>query len=80
MTPKQVVNVLDLGYLGVENGFRSNYHLPYHTKRRETTSLSQEEKKYNTIHSKKRIIVEHTISRLKKYRIMSDIFRNKLRK
>jgi hypothetical protein len=25
-------------------------------------------------------VVEHTISRLKKYRIMSDIFRNKLRK
>ena len=24
--------------------------------------------------------MEHTISRLKKYRIMSDIFRNKLRK
>jgi hypothetical protein len=34
----------------------------------------------NTIHSKKRIVVEYTISRLKKYRIMSDIFRNKLRK
>ncbi|MER5175298.1 MAG: transposase family protein, partial [Candidatus Nitrosocosmicus sp.] len=40
----------------------------------------QEEKEYNRIHSKKRIVVEHTISRLKKYRIQSDVFRNKLRK
>jgi hypothetical protein len=32
------------------------------------------------IYSKKRIIVEYTISRLKKYRILADIFRNKLRK
>jgi hypothetical protein len=27
-----------------------------------------------------RIVVEHTICRLKKYRVMSDVFRNRLRK
>jgi hypothetical protein len=42
--------------------------------------VSQEEIDYNRIHAKKRIVVEHTICRLKKYRIMSDTFRNKLRK
>jgi hypothetical protein len=42
--------------------------------------LAEEEIEYNKIHSKKRMIVEHTISRLKKYRIMSDVFKNKLRK
>ncbi len=77
--PKEVVNVVDLGYLGVETDFPEQLSaLPYKKKRNQ--ELSQEEKDYNTIHSKKRIIVEHTISRLKKYRIMSDIFRNKLRK
>jgi len=49
-------------------------------KKKRNLELPQEEKDYNTIHSKKRIIVEHTICRLKKYRIVSDIFRNKLRK
>ena len=49
-------------------------------KKRYQEDLSQEEKEYNKIHSKKRIVIEHTICRLKKYRIMSDIFRNKLRK
>ena len=39
-----------------------------------------EEKDYNKTHSKKRIVIEHTICKLKKYRIMSDVFRNKLRK
>ncbi len=79
VTPsKQVVNVVDLGYLGVEKDFPEQLSaLP--NKRRETKKSYQEEKEYNKIHSKKRIIVEHTISRLKKYRIMSDIFRNKLR-
>ena len=80
MTPKQVVNVLDLGYLGVETDFPEQLSaLPYKKKRNQC--LSQEEKEYNIIHSKKRIVVEHTICRLKKYSgIVSDIFRNKLRK
>ena len=78
--PKQVVNVLDLGYLGVEKDFPEQLSaLPY-KKKRNQKDLSQEEKEYNRIHSKKRIVVEHTISRLKKYRIQSDVFRNKLRK
>ena len=54
--------------------------LPY-KKKRNQEELSQEEKEYNKIHSKKkRIVIEHTICRLKKYRIMNDVFRNKLRK
>ncbi len=80
LTPKQVVNVLDLGYLGVETDFPEQLSaLPYKKKRNQ--DLSQEEKEYNKIHSKKRIIIEHTICRLKKYRIMNnDVFRNRLRK
>ncbi len=77
--PKQVVNVFDLGYLGVEKDFPEQLSiLP--CKKKINSCLSQEEKEYNKIHSKKRIVVEHTISRLKKYRILADVFRNKLRK
>jgi hypothetical protein len=77
--PKEVVNAFDLGYLGVETDFPEQLSaLPYKKKRNQC--LSQEEIKINTIHSKTRIIVEHTISRLKKYRIFADIFRNKLRR
>jgi len=79
LTPKQVVNVFDLGYLGVEKDCPEQLSaLPY--KRKRNCERSVEEKEYNKIHSKKRIVVEHAICRLKKYRIMSDIFRNKLRK
>jgi hypothetical protein len=79
VAPKEVVNVYDLGYLGVEKDFPDQLSaLPYRKKRNQ--DLSQEEKEYNKIHSRKRIVIEHTICRLKKYRIMSDIFRNRLRK
>jgi DDE superfamily endonuclease len=79
ITPKEVVNVYDLEYLGVEKDFPEQLSaLPYRKKRNQ--DLSQEEKEYNKIHSRKRIVIEHTICRLKKYRIMSDTFRNRLRK
>ncbi len=77
--PKEVVNVYDLGYLGVGKDFPEQLSvLPY--KKKKNQCLSQEEKEYNKLHSKKRIVIEHTICRLKKYRIMNDIFRNRLRK
>jgi hypothetical protein len=79
-TPKQVVSVFDLGYLGIEKNFpRQLSALPY-KKQGNQQELSAEEKEYNVVHSKKRIVIEHTICRLKKYRIQSEIFRNKLRK
>jgi hypothetical protein len=71
--------VFDLGYLGVEKYFPDQISsLPNRKKR--SLKLSQEEKEYNQEHAKKRIVIEHVICRLKKYRIMNDVFRNKLRK
>jgi DDE superfamily endonuclease/Helix-turn-helix of DDE superfamily endonuclease len=78
-TPKQVVNVFDLGYLGIEKDFPEQLSsIPYRKKR--SLCLSQEEIEYNKNHSKKRIKIEHAICRLKKYRIFADVFRNKLKK
>jgi hypothetical protein len=77
--PKEVVNVVNLGYLGIKKDFPDQLsELPYRKKRNQ--DLLQVEKEYNKIHSRKRIVIEHTICKLKKYMIMSDTFRNKLRK
>ncbi len=68
-TPKEVINVFDLGYLGIETDFLEQLSaLP--CKKKRNLDLSQEEKEYKKFHSKKRIVIEHTICRLKKYRIM----------
>lgn len=77
ITPLQVENVLDLGYMGVKNDFPTvKYVLPFKKKRK--SELSDEEKRYNRKHSKLRIIVEHTVSRIKKFGIMGTKFRNRL--
>ena len=58
VTPKQVVNVFDLGYLGVEKDLPEQLSsLPNRKKR--SLELSQEEKEYNLQHAKKRIVIEN---------------------
>ncbi len=80
-TPIEVENVLDLGFLGVEKDYpEQKSTLPIKKKKRNQKELTSEEKEYNKDHSKRRIIIEHTICRIKKYRIMNDVFRNRLRK
>ena len=81
MTPLQVENVLDLGYLGVKNDFPTvkSVVLPFRKKRKKG-ELSDEEKKHNRKHSKLRVIVEHTVSRIKKFGIMGMKFRNRLKR
>ena len=76
-TPVQVENILDLGYLGVKNDFPTvKYVLPFKKKRK--SELSNEEKRHNRKHCKLRVIVEHTVSRIKKFGIMGMKFRNRL--
>jgi hypothetical protein len=77
-TPMQVDNVFDLGYMGVQNDFPTVKSVLPFRKKRKKGELSNEEKKHNRRHSKLRVIVEHTVSRIKKYGIMGARFRNRL--
>src|SRR6478609_5468334 len=77
--PKDVINIFDLGFLGVEKDYpKQRSSLPI--KKEKDCELSTDKKDYNKNHSGKRIVIEHAICRLKKYKIMKDVFRNKLRK
>ncbi len=77
MIPKYILNVFDLGYLGVENDFHEQKsYIPNRNKKNQEL-LQEEVIEHNKNHFRKRIVIEHVICRLKKYRIMSDIFRNK---
>jgi hypothetical protein len=79
-TPMQVDNVFDLGYMGVQNDFPTVKSVLPFRKKRKKGELSDEEKKHNRKHSKLRVIVEHTVSRIKKFGIMGTKFRNKLKR
>jgi hypothetical protein len=74
-----VINVFNLGYLGVGKDFPDQKPFTPNRKNRRQKELAKEEKECNQIHFKKRIVMEHTICRMKKYRILSNVFRNRLR-
>ena len=85
--PEEVSLGMDLGYDGVQKDYPGlNVLVPY--KRRspgrgkrgvKAKELTGEQKVFNRRLSAERVVVEHTISRLKKFRIMAHEFRNRLR-
>jgi hypothetical protein len=77
--PKEVMSMFDLGFLGIEKDFpEQKSSLPI--KKEKDHELTEVQKEYNRNHSAKRIVIEHAICRIKKYNLMNDIFRNRLRK
>jgi hypothetical protein len=77
--PKDVMSMLDLGFFEVEKDYpEQRSSLPI--KKEKDHELTEVQKEYNRNHSAKRIVIEHVICRIKKYRIMNDVFRNRLRK
>ena len=67
----------DLGYLGVQKDFPEQTNiLPYKKKKGE--KLTDSQKEWNKLQSKIRIKVEHAISKVKKFKINCEVFRNRL--
>lgn len=74
--PEDVQVNLDRGYEGAEERYPNNkIYKPKRAQRNHPLTLF--EKLYNHIINKTRILVEHVIGRLKKFRIMSELYRNR---
>jgi len=77
--PPEVNCNFDRGYDGVKKDYPEfNPAIPY-KRRRGMGELTMEQKVFNHELAKERVVVEHTISRMKKFRIMGEEFRNRLR-
>lgn len=72
---------VDLGFLGIEKDYGSGkIHIPFKRPRRKSKNepkieFTEEQKKHNKSVSKVRIIVEHAIGGMKRYRFLSDKLR-----
>ncbi|MEM2761017.1 MAG: transposase family protein [Nitrososphaerales archaeon] len=77
-TPEQVERYVDLGYKGVQNDFPdAEWTIP--VKKRRKRKLTRKERRYNRKVARKRVKVERAISRVKKFNIMGNRFRNRLK-
>lgn len=73
--PEDVQVNLDRGYEGAEDRYPNNtVYKPKRAQRNHPLTLF--EKLYNHLINKTRILVEHVIGRLKKFRIVSELYRN----
>ena len=85
--PDRVLQYFDLGYLGIKEDYPGlNCVLPIKRKNLgrgkigvKAKELLEEQKAFNKALAKERVVVEHTNSRVKKFCIWADEFRNRLR-
>lgn len=65
---------VDLGFLGIEKDYEcKELFLPHKKKKKQ--ELNAEQKQENQLLAKERIVVEHAICGMKRYRILSDRLR-----
>jgi len=77
--PPKVELGVDLGYLGIKKDYPElSVNIPVKTSKKK--ELTPTEKRYNKKQRRARVIVEHTISRMKKFQIMGQEFRNRLKR
>lgn len=76
--PRNIEAYLDRGYQGIKKDFPNLKAFTPIKKNRWKRKLTLSEKVFNTRLAKKRVMIEHVISRLKKYRILAGTFRNKI--
>ena len=71
---KNIKVLADTGYLGIDKLFK-NSEIPH--KKPKNKELTKDQKKENKELSQKRILVENVIGSLKKFRILSERYRNR---
>jgi len=74
--PRQAKKRMDKGYDGATRDHPQAHIVLPHKRRRNSPPLSRGQKRANTLRSKARILVENTIGRLKKYRVLDDKYRS----
>lgn len=77
--PPEVNCNFDRGYDGVKKDYPELNNTTPYKRRRGMGELTMEQKSFNRELARERVVVEHTISRMKKFRIMGEEFRNRLR-
>ncbi len=69
---------VDCGYDGAPNDYPECTIIMPVKRRKNHPALTRAEKRFNRKHSRIRILVEHVLSRMKKYQILAQVYRHKI--
>lgn len=80
---KEIKILVDLGYLGIKDYVELDdllipFKKPRKSKNNPKPQLSDEQKAYNKELSAQRVIVEHVLAHVKRFSVLTDVFRNKI--
>lgn len=78
IVPKESRLYGDSGYQGIKKDFPHLQSVIPHKRTRNHKELTHAEKIHNTRQRRIRVAVEHTLSRIKKYRVLADTYRHSL--
>ena len=78
LVPKNTRLYGDSGYQGIQRDFPALHSVIPYKRVKNHQELTRSEKIQNTKQRKISVTVEHTLSRLKKYRVLADIYRHSL--
>jgi hypothetical protein len=73
--PDEIAIEGDLGFQGLQNEF-DNVHLPH--KKPKGKELTQQQKQENRAFSRQRVVCEHAHAGIKRYRAVTDVYRNRM--
>lgn len=73
--PDEVAIEGDLGFLGLQHEF-DNVHLPH--KKPKGKELNEQQKQENREFNRQRVVCEHAHAGIKRYRAVTDVYRNRL--
>ncbi|MBU3999963.1 transposase, partial [Patescibacteria group bacterium] len=78
LIPKDAKLYLDSGYQGVQKDFPDLNAVIPHKRTRNGNPLTRSQKIQNKKQRKIRVVIEHTLSQLKKFQILHQTYRNSL--
>ena len=76
--PAATSHALDRGYDGAGTDYPAHHVLVPVKKRRNHRRLTRAERRFNRLHARRRIIVEHVLSRVKKYQVLVQVYRHRI--
>jgi hypothetical protein len=80
---KKIEILVDLGYFGIKDYVELEHLLmpfkkPRKSKNNPKPKLTDEQKAYNKELSSQRVVVEHVLAHIKRFSVLTDVFRNRI--
>lgn len=76
--PRAAPHHVDWGYDGAATDYPTCHLILPGKRRRNHRVLTRAERRFNRLHTRQRVLVEHVLSRVKKYQVLVQVYRHRI--